>query len=184
GCYAIRAAHYAPVPPKYFMDDFFITMNVLEQGKRSVMALEAECYEDVSNRISEEFRRKVRISIGNFQNLFRYKSLLWPPWTGIGYAFWSHKVLRWIGPFFIILALVSSGVLASQTLFFKIAFIVQLVMLCVPLMDAVLKKVNFHSRLLRFVSHFYLMNLALLVGFIKYAKGVESNIWKPTQRYQ
>jgi len=54
----------------------------------------------------------------------------------------------------------------------------------VPIADEILKKMNIHISLLRFISHFYLMNLALLIGFIKYAKGVESNVWKPTQRYQ
>ena len=36
GCYAIRKAFYSPVPKNFFMDDFYITMNVIEKGKSIV----------------------------------------------------------------------------------------------------------------------------------------------------
>ena len=166
------------------MDDFYITMHLLEAGGKTINELDAQCYEDVSNKISEEFRRKVRISIGNFQNLGRYKHLLWPPWTGRAFAFFSHKVLRWMGPFLLLLLLFSSAILGFQTFFFGLLFAGQVLLMLAPIADALLKKLNIHVFLLRFVSHFYLMNLALLIGFFKYIKGVESNVWKPTQRYQ
>ncbi len=184
GCYSIRAADYAPVPKNYFMDDFYITMNVLEKGKKAVNEPDAICHEDVSNRISEEFRRKVRISIGNFQNLFRYIKLLLPWKGGLAYSFFSHKVLRWFGPFFIILALAANGMLLEKNLFFQYTFYLQVGCMALPILDTLLKRVGIHNRLLRFVSHFYLMNLALLTGFARFIKGVDSNIWKPTQRNQ
>ena len=68
GCYAIRKTNYAPVPVGYFMDDFYITMNVIENGGQAVFESEATCSEDVSTQSSEEYKRKIRISIGNFQN--------------------------------------------------------------------------------------------------------------------
>jgi len=37
---------------------------------------------------------------------------------------------------------------------------------------------------LRFINHFFTMNIALLLGFIEYAKGVKSNVWQPTKRNQ
>ena len=76
GCYAIRASHFAPVPATFLMEDFYISMQALAQGGKSINELQAICYEDVSNKITEEFRRKVRISAGNFQNLNHFKSLL------------------------------------------------------------------------------------------------------------
>jgi len=86
GCYAIRKVSFSKVPPKFFMDDFYITMNVIEQGKQIVFDKEAVCNEDVPTKSAEEFKRKVRISIGNFQNLMRYKSLLLG-FNGISFAF-------------------------------------------------------------------------------------------------
>jgi cellulose synthase/poly-beta-1,6-N-acetylglucosamine synthase-like glycosyltransferase len=176
-CYAIRKKNFAPVPPKFYMDDFYITMNVIEQGGSIVFDPEAVCYEDVPTQSSEEFKRKVRISIGNFQNLFRYKKLLFPFWKGIAFAFWSHKVLRWLTPFFIIISLVISLVLAINYKIFLVIAVLQLLGMMAPLFDKVL-----HIKPLRYLAHFYMMNLALLKGFIVFAKGVESNVWQPTKR--
>ena len=184
GCYSIRKKYFSPVPPRFFMDDFYITLSVLEQRKKAINELDAKCYEDVSNKISEEFRRKVRISIGNFQNLFRYKKLLISSFPGLAFCFWSHKVLRWLGPFFILAAFLSNIFLMNESSFYFLTLLAQLGLFIIPLLDEILKKVKIHIALLRFVSHFYLMNLALLVGFFRFLFGVESNIWKPTQRFQ
>ena len=184
GCYSIRKSYFSAVPTKFFMDDFYITMSVLEKGKKAINELDAVCYEDVSNIISEEFRRKVRISIGNYQNLFRYKKLLFSGFTGVAFCFWSHKVLRWLGPFFILFIFFSNLILAHNNDFYTFCFRVQITLLMLPFADYLFKMKNIHIGLLRFISHFYLMNLALLVGFFRFIVGVESNVWKPTQRFQ
>ncbi|MEO6304064.1 MAG: glycosyltransferase [Bacteroidia bacterium] len=179
GCYAIRKEFYAPVPRNFFMDDFYITMNVIENDKKIVFDHEANCYEDVPTQAFEEFKRKVRISIGNFQNLFRYKKLLLPFWKGSAFAFWSHKVLRWLTPFFLLLCLISSGLLAMHFQLFFILFLTQIVLMLFPVIDLI---VPFKISVLKFISHFYLMNLALLKGFFMFIKGVETSIWQPTKR--
>ena len=184
GCYSIRKSHYAKVPPRFFMGDFFITMHVLKIGGHAINEINAICFEDISNKISEEFRRKVRISIGNFQNLSRYYSLLWPPFKGQAFAFLSHKVLRWFGPIFILLMLISSIFLSMDSYFYTSWAILQLISLLLPLYDTILKKLHIHIFILRLITHFYLMNLALLIGLFRFIGGVKSNIWKPTERFQ
>ena len=184
GCYSIRAEYYAPVPRNFFMDDFYITLNVIEKKGLSIFEPKAACFEDVSNKIAEEFRRKMRISIGNFQNLGRYARLLYPPFSGVSFCFMSHKVLRWFGPFFLILALLSNVFLYGHGWFFNATLLIQLVLIALPILDLILRKLKVHINLLRYITHFYLMNLALLVGFIKFLRGVETNIWQPTQRFQ
>jgi cellulose synthase/poly-beta-1,6-N-acetylglucosamine synthase-like glycosyltransferase len=184
GCYALRKSVYVKPPLNSLVDDFYINMRVIEIGKHSINSREAIVYEDVSNVLSEEFRRKVRISMGNFQNLKTFKHMLWPPSNPIAFAFLSHKVLRWLGPIFIFAALISNAFLAFQNNFFLTLLIAQLVVYSLPLIDFVLKQINVHLVILRFATHFFSMNLALLVGLIKYFKGVNSNVWQPTQRNQ
>ncbi len=184
GCYAIRKSWFQPVPDKFFMDDFFITMSVIERGGKCINDLEAVCFEDVSNKISEEFRRKIRISIGNFQNLNRFKKLLLKPWKGYSFAFWSHKVIRWFVPFLLILALVSNLFLINRHDFYRMTFIMQVFFLSLPFIDNILRSIKVHLSLLRYFTHFYYMNAALMVGFFKYLKGINSNIWQPTERFQ
>jgi cellulose synthase/poly-beta-1,6-N-acetylglucosamine synthase-like glycosyltransferase len=184
GCYAIRKLKYAPVPKNYYMDDFYITMNVLSNGGKAINELEAVCHEDVSNLVYEEFRRKMRISIGNFQNLSTYKSMLWPPFNGIAFSFLSHKVLRWYTPVFIIAAWLSNLFLFKHNGLYQTFFILQSFLLLIPVIDYVLRKINIHNVILRFISHFYLMNLTLLIGMFIYLKGVKTNVWQPTKRNQ
>lgn len=178
GCYAIRKENFSPVPKNFYMDDFYITLNVIEQKKQVLFEQEAICNEDVPTQSQEEFKRKIRISIGNFQNLNRYRKLLWN-FDGISFAFWSHKVLRWLTPFFLITCFISSFILAIYTPFFMFILALQLLGFLTPVIDWLIR-INFPP--LRFVSHFYLMNLALLRGFVIYMKGIESNVWQPTKR--
>jgi cellulose synthase/poly-beta-1,6-N-acetylglucosamine synthase-like glycosyltransferase len=178
GCYAIRRNAYTPIPPNFFMDDFFVTMSVIENKGRVVFDEEAICYEDLPTESSEEFKRKIRISIGNFQNLVAFKKLLWPFWSAIAYSFLSHKVLRWLTPFFLTLLLLVSVLLSVDCFLFQVLALVQFVLFLSPLAIPYVKWL----KPALFVAHFYNMNLALLIGFFRYVKGVKSSVWQPTPR--
>lgn len=184
GLFSIRKDAFAPVPANFLVDDFYISMHTLASGKKVINELNALAYEDVSNKITEEFRRKVRISAGNFQNLAFYRKLLWPPFTGLAFCFLSHKVLRWITPFLLLLALATNLYLLPVNKIYQLTLLGQIGVLLIPVVDALLKKIAINLRLFRFITHFYSMNLALLVGFFKYSTGIKSNIWRPTERNQ
>ena len=178
GCYAIRRQAYTPIPPNFFMDDFFVTMSVIKNKGRVIFDAEAICYEDLPTESAEEFKRKIRISIGNFQNLVAFKKLLWPFWSAIAYSFISHKILRWLTPFFLILLFLVSFLLSFDCFFFQVLAIIQCVLFLSPLAIPYLK----WMKPALFVAHFYNMNLALLIGFFRYLKGVKSSVWQPTPR--
>jgi cellulose synthase/poly-beta-1,6-N-acetylglucosamine synthase-like glycosyltransferase len=184
GCFAVRRELFEKVPANFLVDDFFICMSVLSKGKYAINNLDAVVYEDVSNILSIEFKRKIRIAAGDFQNLNYFKKLLWPPFRPVAFSFLSHKVIRWFGPFFLIGAFLSNMVLFHYSVFYKILFVLQLIFTILPFADLILKKIHLHIVLLRFATHFYTMNLSLLLGFIKSIKGVKTNVWKPTTRLQ
>jgi cellulose synthase/poly-beta-1,6-N-acetylglucosamine synthase-like glycosyltransferase len=183
GCYSLRRENFSIVPSNFLVDDFYITMNVLKQGKKAISELNAIAYEDVSNNITEEFRRKARISAGNFQNLVFFSDLLWP-FTPLGFCFISHKVMRWLTPFFIIFVMISNMFLIGLNELYSFTFVGQLILLSIPLFDSFLKLLNINFKLFRFITHFYGMNIALLAGFIKFLTGVKSSVWQPTERNQ
>lgn len=190
GCYAVRRSLYKPVPNNFLVDDFYINMQVLEQGFYAVNNIQAKVYEDVSNNLWDEFRRKIRIATGNFQNLKTFWHLLInksrytkKTLKGLAYTFFSHKLLRWITPFLIIIALIVNIFLLNKILYF--------VLICglgstfiIPFIDNILKKFSVHFSLFRFITHFYSMNIALVIGFFRFLKGVKSGVWKPTKRNQ
>lgn len=180
--YAIRNEFYTRVPDGYSVDDFFITMKVLEKKKKCILEMNAIGKENVPNRLAEEFRRKIRISAGNFQNLITFYRLLWPPFTGLAFSFFSHKVLRWIGPFFLTFVIASNIVLGISDPFYRTVLYIQAVIILCPILDYLLRKIGLHIVILRFITHFYSMNLALMAGFLKFVKGTEINVWEPTKR--
>ncbi|MEL6863299.1 MAG: glycosyltransferase, partial [Bacteroidota bacterium] len=184
GCYALRSTHYHPVPTNFLVDDFYITMKAFEQGGLAIHEPKAVCFEAVSHDIREEYRRKSRISAGNFQNLRTFRHCLRLPFDALGFAFFSHKVLRWLGPFFIIFAtLASGGLWALGHPFYAYVFgLILSGLILVPLLDYMCRLGSIHWLLLRNLSYFIIMNVALLAGYVRYRKGIKSGTWQPTKR--
>lgn len=183
GCYAIRRSSYRTIPQTYFMEDFFQSMQVMQRGEDVLVDSNATVYEDVSTEIKEEYKRKVRISIGNFQNLKHFFSVLYQQTFPLGFVFFSHKILRWLTPFFLVIMLFSALQLgfAGKSSF---QWLVVLAILWVAQTVAHVKRIFSSKGILAFAAHFLYMNLALLDGFIQFTKGVKSNVWQPTKRKQ
>ena len=186
GCFAVRRACYHPAPAAFLVDDFYITLAVLRDGFRAINELGAVCYEDVSDHLPEEFRRKARISAGNFQNLREFRALLWPPWRGVAFAWWSHKVLRWLTPQLLLVLLAATAGLVARGAgwVYGLALAGQVGLPLLLLFDVALRRAGIHWRLLRFITHFYSMNAALLLGYWRYLRGIKTTVWQPTQRFQ
>jgi cellulose synthase/poly-beta-1,6-N-acetylglucosamine synthase-like glycosyltransferase len=182
GCYAVRKSCYPVVPPHFLVDDFYVNMHVLARKGRCINDLGAEVYEDASHFLSEEFRRKVRIATGNFQNLFAFRRLLFR-FDAVAFCFWSHKALRWFGPLFLAAALVSNLFLLHRG-FYAAVFALQAAFYLSPAVDWVLRRLHLHVGLLRFATHLLSMNAALLTGLFRFLRGVDSSIWEPTRRHQ
>ncbi len=183
GCYAIRSSHFSMIPDKFLVDDFYITMKAFEKGGDAINELNAICYESLPDDMYEEYRRKSRISAGNFQNLVTFKHLLYKV-NNLSFAFFSHKVLRWLGPFFIIFALLCGLILTLYgNIFYQSLFIMMLIGgIGIPILDFILKKLNINILVFRAIRYFVVMNIALLEGFYKFLKGIKNNVWQPPKR--
>lgn len=184
-CYAMRARLFTPVPPHHIVDDFYLTLSCLEQGMDAIVDPEAVCHEAVSTDIREEFRRKRRIAAGNFQNLQRFWNYLLPVNGGAAttFAFWSHKGLRWTGPFLLLGAMVSSiGLGAMNPWFLPLAGGFAGVFLMAAADRFFGKRNGPHVKLFRFARYFLSMNLALFLGFLDFLKGPRTSVWEPTRR--
>jgi glycosyltransferase involved in cell wall biosynthesis len=181
-CFAIRPQAFTPVPDNFLADDFFITMAAFEKGYNALMNMQAKVYMNLPNSPLVEYNRKVRISTGNFQNMLRFATLLWP-FNARAFAYWSHKVIRWLGPFFILGCLLSSLLLAFHNALYFNLFLLQLVAFLIPLIHYILSRMGMQIRIFKFISHFFHMNLGIFVGFFKFLSGVKSSVWEPTRRH-
>jgi poly-beta-1,6-N-acetyl-D-glucosamine synthase len=105
---AMRLRLYVSPPRDTINDDFFLMMQVLRQGYRMIYVPEAQSFERVSVSESDEIERRVRIVAGRYQAIARSAQILpfnRPLWI---WQVVSHKYLRLLVPFFMILAIVSA----------------------------------------------------------------------------
>lgn len=182
GCYAMHKSWFVKVPDGFLMDDFFITLGVIEKKGKVLFEPEAICFEDVNDSPLVEFKRKIRISLGNFRNLNYYKHLLWPLHKGFGFAFFSHKVLRWLTPFAIIISFFMSFTLIFFHWLFIYITLAYSAIIILPIITIILEKLNLKLPIINALGHFTLMNLALLIGFFKYISATNDSSWEPPKR--
>ena len=171
GLYSMRKSAWQPIPPHTFMEDFFQTIQLIKNDHKIYYSDTAIGYEDVSTSLKEEFKRKKRISIGNYQNLKRFRGLLVKKPYPFGYIFLFHKILRWTAPQAMLIGALALVFTPYALLtFMGVAVLVLLELLFYrgagPLM------------------YFCAMNLAMLQGYLTYLQGVSSSVWQPTKRNQ
>lgn len=182
GVYAIRRELFQAIPSNTIVDDFWISMSLNSRGYQCVYDPEARATEMVPPRISDEFRRRVRIGIGNFQALRQFAHLLKPAHGYLAVAFFSHKCLRWFVPHLMIIALASNFFLAVDNRGYQILIIGQLFFYALAVTGYLRGRGGSVPGLLRIPAFFVGMNLALLVGFWKYLTGRFGGTWARTER--
>jgi cellulose synthase/poly-beta-1,6-N-acetylglucosamine synthase-like glycosyltransferase len=170
--FAIRKDLYETVPYGIIVDDFFLFMTVLSKGYKTVFAEKSISDLYVSGDPILQFRRKKRIGSGNFMAYFIFQSMSWP-WKGrVGYHFFSYKVLRWYGPFLMILATLGFGLLFPWNTILGV-FAVGLLLA----FDWLFRKIELKSGVFRYPAHFFWMNAAMFLGFFQYVLRGNSAVW-------
>jgi cellulose synthase/poly-beta-1,6-N-acetylglucosamine synthase-like glycosyltransferase len=110
-CMAIRRAIFRPMQ-ETVGEDCVIPLDVVDQGYRMVHADKALAFDRMEHESGREFKTRVRMTLRNWQGTWSYPQLLNPfRHPGIAWALWSHKVLRWLSPVFMLMWL--SGSLAA-----------------------------------------------------------------------
>ena len=183
GCFAFRKRCFEPIPEHFLVDDFYINMICIEKGLRCVTQTEAIVLEDVSNDLSIEFKRKIRISSGNFQNLRRFWPLLFK-FNWVSFAFFSHKVLRWILPVFLVFMTLQIIQKQESSWFYQVLYFILLLIPISFVVDYLARRQGTHLVWLRYIIHFVSMNIALLIGLFRFFGGIRSSVWQPTKRHQ
>lgn len=180
GCYAIREEDYKRVPSNFLVDDFYINMAIFEKNKLAINDVRSVVYENIPDDLKVEFKRKVRIGTGNFQNLRRFWRLAFT--ARYGFAFLSHKIIRWFGPFLLLAAMASNIVLALNSRIYLVLLAGHILLYLIPLLDYFLGKLKIHIGPFRLVTHFFSMNAALFTGFFRSLRNVRSGAWERTER--
>lgn len=180
--YAIRRSTYVPIPDNTIIDDFTIPLlSKIHHGGRIVYEPDAVAIEETPPEIANEFRRRARIGAGAYQSLAILWRLLHPRFGWTAFAFWSHKLLRWLVPFFL-LGMLATNVMLLKYPVYQFTFAAQIAFYGLALVGTRLRGRSTAARLIRVATMFIGMNLALLVGFWRWLTSEQNGTWQRTTR--
>lgn len=173
--YALRTALFRPLPEHILVDDLATPLNVMAANRRVVFDDRAIAWDEPPSEGAAETRRKIRTLAGVWQCLPVAWSALWPARAGLLLRFFSHKLLRLLVPWLLLLLLLGSSLSASP--FWQGLAVLQwagyLLVLIAWKWPAV--------RALPLVStgyFFVLLNAAAAVSLVRILQGRSDALWK------
>ena len=180
GClYAVRKAAYVPLYHEA-CSDFIIATKMVEQGLRAIYEPDAVCTEQTNRQSDKELKMRVRIIAQTFTDLWRHRAMVNPLRGGFyGVQLLSHKVMRYLVPFFLMGLFVASAVMAPGSLAYRLMFAAQVGGYACPAIAWMLDRVGIRSSLLAFPQYFMLANLASLIACYQFLRGERYARWEP-----
>jgi len=162
--------------------DFLSVLRTIERGYRAVSEPGATGSMTSVKDPRHEFQRKVRTLIRGLTTLFAHAHLLNPVRYGwFAFMLFSHKLLRWTAPLFMLGALVAALALAGSPLY-RAALGAQVGLYLVA-GAAFAQWAGVHRTLPgRVALYFVSSNAAVMVAWLRYARGVRQEIWTPSHR--
>jgi cellulose synthase/poly-beta-1,6-N-acetylglucosamine synthase-like glycosyltransferase len=181
--YAIRRSLWQPLAGDTICDDFCVAMNVAAARHRLVYEPAAWAEEETPQAIGDEYQRRVRIGIGNFQALWRHPEYLWRTSAGTVFAYVSHKILRWTAPHLLIVGLAASLMLAVQSRAWLVFSLLQLLAYaCAAVWYRISRSGRSLPSVFRIPAFLFALNWAFLVASKRYLTGQYSGSWRRTSR--
>ncbi len=179
--YAIRRELFVPPSNNIILDDFVVSMTVARQGYRVLYDPEAVATESATPDAAQEFRRKIRISAGAAQAIKQGEGLPRPDQGWFVLCYLSHKVLRWLSPWFLLGLLFANVHLLDRGAGYVLVLLAQLACYGLALVGVRHAKSKMPS-LVQVPFFFALQNAAYAIGFVKGLLTVQAGTWERTGR--
>jgi cellulose synthase/poly-beta-1,6-N-acetylglucosamine synthase-like glycosyltransferase len=179
--YAIRRSLFEPVV-EGVTDDFVTSTGVIEQGFRLVFAADAIAYEAAAGSSRTEFGRKVRVITRGLRAVFNVRRglLSLRKYGFYSIQLFSHKVLRRLIVFPLLLLLIVNAFLLTTHPFYQYVMIGQLAFYLLGALGFVLDGTRLGRRKLFTIPfYFCLVNAAVFVATTKILRGQQIKRWEP-----
>ncbi|MGD8175229.1 glycosyltransferase family 2 protein [Marinimicrobium sp. ARAG 43.8] len=162
--------------------DFNTALNTAKAGKRAVTAPDVLGYYKDLKDAQKEYQRKVRTVLRGMVGLSRHKEVLNPFRLG-GFAVqtFSHKVMRWLVPWFLIGTFLTSAALSTHAAIYALAFWAQLAFYTVAIAAHFLPGLR-QTALVKIIYFFVQVNVAIFEASIKFISGQRMTKWTPSAR--
>lgn len=162
--------------------DFASAINTVRAGLVAVSDPRVRgIYKDIKDP-AREYQRKVRTAIRGMAALGRIPEVLNPLRYGLfAFQVWSHKLMRWLVPWFLLLLFVASVAMAGRGGVYALALWLQVAgyaaVLAAHFVPA-LRRIG----PLRIAYYFVQANVALGEAGARYAAGQRITVWEPSVR--
>jgi len=178
--FAMRRSLWVPLEPGVG-DDFALPLRVAKDGWRNVLEPRVSATTVLSqNQPRSMFRTKMRIVSKDLRGLLRTPECLNPLQVGkVAVGLWSHKLLRWCIPYFLIGLLISNVALARNPLY-EATLVAQGSFYLIALLGFLPAKRR-NPFPLSAISSFCLVNLAALFGTLHCCTLQSAGRWKPVR---
>lgn len=187
--FAIRTELFEEMKSDTLLDDFILSMRIVQRGYKIAYCTDAYAIEDGSADMNEEQKRKVRIAAGGLQSIWRLRSLLNVFNYGIvSFQYISHRVLRWsltplalfsMFPLNVLIVFCSTGV--SHALYVGL-LLAQVIFYLMAYWGYALSRKRIKNKILYIPYYFVFMNVNVVKGifYLKNKKG--SGVWERAKR--
>jgi glycosyltransferase involved in cell wall biosynthesis len=174
---AILADWNASIP-----SDFACALHAVRAGMRAVSDPRViGVYSDIKDP-SKEFARKVRTAIRGMTAVAAMSEVLNPfKYGAFAFQVWGHKVMRWLVPWFMLLLLAASAVLAREQAWYAVALALQLLGYGTAFVGA-LVPASRRIALVKLAYFFAQVNMALARASLEFLIGRRIVQWEPSAR--
>ena len=183
---AIRTNLYEPMPETALLDDFVMSMKLVEQGYKIAYTSNAYAMEYGSANLEEESKRKRRIAAGGLQSSWWLRSMMNPfrNFT-VAFQFVSHRVLRWSITPIAMLALIPLNValvMMKAGTAYTIIWILQILFYLAAFGGYLLEQHGRKNKLLYVPYYFLFMNINVFRGMYYLKNHQGGGTWEKAKR--
>jgi cellulose synthase/poly-beta-1,6-N-acetylglucosamine synthase-like glycosyltransferase len=174
--YALRRSLWEPLPAG-ISDDSVTPLLALSAGCRVVVEKRARAHELAADRLSEEFQRKARMVTRQLGAHRRVGFFVVPFRPVLAFRLASHKLMRWLVPFFLLGALAANSFLLDR-LFYQATFAAACAgaLLFLAGRLALARGANVPAPL-RLWVYFCTVNAAAVTGVLDFVRGRQRAVW-------
>jgi len=183
---AIRTPLYREMPKDTLLDDFIMSMLLVDEGGRIAYTSQAYAMEYGSADMKEESKRKRRIAAGGLQSTWRLRRMLNPFRQPIvAFQLLSHRVLRWTVTPFALLALVPLNialVVLGAGIIYTIILALQVLFYLAAMAGWLMARAGKKNKLLYIPYYFLFMNINVFRGMTYLRHHKNNGAWEKAKR--
>ncbi len=166
-CIAVRKnlfKHLSPIDDV----DFTTPLDVILQGHKIVFAKDAVAYDTPPHSVGGELEARIRMTSKNFIGTLRRWGLKgWIRYPLVSWSLLSHKILRWLTPFFMVSVLITNVFLLNERWVYRLTFAGQIAFYSVALVGFIGELSGKRIPLASTIFSFCVGNLGMGIGVIK-----------------